>query len=61
MKRKKYKITIKMIKVTTMEHEQVNMKQAKEDIKKLLENSSNEVLEKIFDSKPEFIYKVETT
>lgn len=59
MKRKKYKITIKMIKVTTMEHEQVNMKQAKEDIKKLLENASNEVLEETFDSKPKFTYKIE--
>ncbi len=59
MNRKKYRITIKMTKTTIMEHEQVNMKQAKEDIKKLLENASNEVLEETFDSKPKFTYKIE--
>ena len=48
-----------MTKTTIMEHEQVNMKQAKEDIKKLLENASNEVLEETFDSKPKFTYKIE--
>lgn len=59
MKRKKYKITIKMIKVTTMEHEQESMKRAKGDIKRLIETSGKEVLEQTFNSKPKFIYKIE--
>lgn len=58
MKRKKYRITIKMIKETTMEHEQENMKLAVEDVKKLMDKSSDENLNKIFNSVPRFIYKI---
>jgi hypothetical protein len=60
MNRKKYKVTIKMVKEITMDHEQVSMGKAKEDIKKVIENSTKESLNQIFDSEPKFIYKVET-
>ena len=42
-----------------MDHEQVSKEKAKEDIKKVIENSTNENLNQIFNSKPEFFYKVE--
>lgn len=38
MKRKKYRITVKMIKETTMDHEQENMEKALEDVKTVIEN-----------------------
>lgn len=60
MDRKKYRVTIKMIKVTTMEHEQTSMEQAKEDVKKVIEHSTKDSLNQIFDSEPNFIYKVES-
>lgn len=59
MNRNKYRINIKMIKIITMDHEQVSKEKAKEDIKKVIENSTNENLNQIFNSKPEFFYKVE--
>lgn len=59
MKRKKYRVMIKMIKETTMEHEQKNMKLAIDDIKMLIEKSSENNLNKIFNSNAKFIYKVE--
>lgn len=59
MKRKKYRIIIKMIKETTMEHEQTSKENALQDVKKVLENSTKESTNKIFDSKPKFTYKVE--
>ncbi len=59
MQRKKYRIKIKMIKETTMDHEQESMEKALQDIKVVLENSTKESLNQIFDSKPKFIYKVE--
>lgn len=59
MKRKKYRIKIKMIKETTMDHEQESMEKALQDVKVVLENSTKESLNQIFDSKPKFIYKVE--
>lgn len=58
MNRKKYRITIKMIKEITMDHEQINMEQAKEDVKKVIENSTKDSLNRIFNSEPKFIYKV---
>ena len=59
MKRKKYRIIIKMIKETTMEHEQESSKKALQDVRKVLENTSEDNLSQIFDSKPKYIYKVE--
>ena len=59
MIRKKYRIKIKMIKEVVMDHEQESKEKAKEDVKKIIENSTNDNLNKIFNSKPDFIYKVE--
>ena len=59
MNRKKYRINIKMIKIITMDHEQISKEKAKDDIKKVIENSTNDKLNKIFNSEPKFIYKVE--
>ncbi len=61
MRRKRYRITIKMIKEISMDHEQENIKLALEDVRKIIENSSDANLNKIFNSTPRFIYKVETT
>lgn len=57
--RKRYRITIKMIKETTMDHEQENMQKALEDVKTVIENSTKDSLNQIFKSEPKFIYKVE--
>ena len=59
MKIKKYRIKIKMIKETTMDHEQESMEKALQDVKVVLENSTKESLNQIFDSKPKFTYKIE--
>ena len=59
MNRKKYRINIKMIKIITMDHEQISKEKAKNDIKKVIENSTNDKLNQIFNSEPKFIYKVE--
>lgn len=60
MKRKKYRITIKMIKETTMDHEHESMEKALEDVKLVVENSTKESLNQIFNSKPKFTYKIES-
>ena len=57
--RKRYRIRIKMIKETTMEHEQENMEKALEDVKTVIENSTKESLNQIFKSEPKFTYKIE--
>ena len=59
MNRKKYRINIKMIKIITMDHEQISKEKAKDDIKKVIENSTNDKLNQIFNSEPKFIYRVE--
>ena len=38
MNRKKYRINIKMIKIITMDHEQISKEKAKDDIKKQVKN-----------------------
>ena len=48
-----------MIKEVVMDHEQESKEKAKEDVKKIIENSTNDNLNKIFNSKHDFIYKVE--
>lgn len=58
MKTKKYRITIKMIKIIIMDHEQVSMEKAKKDIERLIENSSDDSINKIFIDKPIYKYKV---
>lgn len=60
MKRKKYRITIKMIKETTMDHEHESMEKALEDVKLVVENSTKDSLNQIFNSKPKFTYKIES-
>ena len=57
--RKRYRIRIKMIKETTMDHEQENMEKALADVKKVIENSTKESLNQIFKSEPKFTYKIE--
>lgn len=52
---------IKMSNVAVMCHEQTSLKKAKEDVKKLIENSSKETIDKIFTSKPKFIYTARKT
>lgn len=59
MKKKRYKITIKMIKETAMDHEQESMEKALEDVRKVVEHSTKDSLNQIFNSEPKFIYKVE--
>lgn len=59
MKRKRYEIKIKMIKETTMSHEQESMGKALNDVKNVLKNSSNDSLNKIFNSEPKFTYRIE--
>lgn len=60
MNRKKYRITIKMVKETTMDHEQESMEKALQDVKVVVENATKESLNQIFNSEPKFIYKVES-
>ena len=36
-----YKVTIKMIKETTMNHQQTSMEKAKRDVERVIENASN--------------------
>ena len=61
MKRKKYKVSVKLICNTTIDHEQTSMKKAKDDVSNLIDNYIKQGLDlkQIFDSKPEFTYKVE--
>lgn len=59
MKRKRYRITIKMIKETTMDHEQESIEKALDDVRKVVEHSTRDSLNQIFRENPKFIYKVE--
>ena len=62
MKRKKYKVRVKLIFETTMDHSQTSMKKAQEDVNRLVNDYlNNEKLNitKLFDEKPRVIYKVE--
>ena len=59
MKKKRYRITIKMIKETAMDHEQESMEKALEDVRKVVEHSTKDSLNQIFNDVPKFIYKVE--
>ena len=59
MIRKKYKVIVKMVKEVVMDHEQESMEKALQDVKKVIENSSRDSINQIFNSEPKFIYKVE--
>ena len=60
MKRKKYKVTVKVIYVTTMDHEQTSMEKAKNDVKKVVENYIKDGVDirNIFDKAPRNSYMV---
>ena len=62
MKRKRYKVRVKLVFETTMDHSQTSMKKAQEDVNRLVNDYlNNEKLNitKLFDEKPRVIYKVE--
>ena len=63
MKRKKYKVRIKLIFETSMDHEQVNMEKAKQDVDRVLKgylkNRKLNILNLVDDKPPRIIYKVE--
>ena len=59
---KRYRIKVKLVYETTMDHSQTSMKKAQEDVNRLVRDYlNNEKLNilKLFDEKPRVIYKVE--
>ena len=59
---KRYRVKVKLIFETTMDHSQTSMKKAQEDVNRLVKDYlNNEKLDitKLFDEKPRVIYKVE--
>ena len=62
MKKKRYRVKVKLVFETTMDHSQTSMKKAQEDVNRLVKDYlNNEKLDitKLFDEKPRVIYKVE--
>ena len=62
MKRKNYKITVKVNYTLTMDHSQTSMQKAKEEVKKVIENylKDGKDLKTFFDNQiPQTIYKAE--
>jgi len=62
MKMKRYRVKVKLVFETTMDHSQTSMKKAQEDVNRLVRDYlNNEKLNilKLFDEKPRVIYKVE--
>lgn len=62
MKMKRYRVKVKLVFETTMDHSQTSMKKAQEDVNRLVKDYlNNEKLDitKLFDEKPRVIYKVE--
>lgn len=62
MKMKRYRVKVKLVFETTMDHSQTSMKKAQEDVHRLVKDYlNNEKLNilKLFDEKPRIIYKVE--
>lgn len=63
MKRKRYKVTVKLIFETTMDHSQTSMRKAQEDVNRVLTNYLKDkklnILNLFEDKPPHFIYKVE--
>ncbi len=63
MKRKNYKVRIKLIFETTMDHSQTSMKKAQEDVNRVLtdylKNRKLNILSLCEDKPPRIIYKVE--
>lgn len=59
---KRYRVKVKLVFETTMDHSQTSMKKAEEDVNRLVKDYlNNEKLDitKLFDEKPRVIYKVE--
>ena len=59
---KRYRVKVKLVFETTMDHSQTSMKKAQEDVNRLVKDYlNNEKLNilKLFDEKPRVIYKVE--
>lgn len=59
---KRYRVKVKLVFETTMDHSQTSMKKAQEDVNRLVNDYlNNEKLNitKLFDEKPRVIYKVE--
>ena len=48
-----------MVKEIAMDHEQESMEKALEDVKKVIEHTTKDNLNQIFDAKPKFIYRIE--
>ncbi len=63
MKRKNYKVKIKLIFETTMDHSQTSMKKAQEDVNRVLtdylKDKKLNILNLFKDKPPHIIYKVE--
>lgn len=62
MKRKNYKVKIKLIYETAMDHSQTSMKKAQEDVDRVLTNylkGKKINILNLFDNPPRIIYKVE--
>lgn len=62
MKRKNYKVKVKLVFETTMDHSQTSMKKAQEDVNRVLtdylKNKKLNILN-LFEMPPHIIYKVE--
>lgn len=63
MKRKNYKVRIKLIFETTMDHSQTSMKKAQEDVNRVLtdylKDKKLNILNLFEDEPPRLVYKVE--
>ena len=62
MKRKNYKVSVKLIFETTMDHSQTSMKKAQEDVDRVLTNylkGKKINILNLFEKPPRIIYKVE--
>lgn len=62
MKRKNYKVKVKLIYETVMDHSQTSMKKAQEDVDRVLTNylkGKKMNILNLFDNPPRIIYKVE--
>lgn len=62
MKMKRYKVRVKLIFETTMDHSQISMQKAKEDVDRVLTNylkGKKLNILNLFENPPHIIYKVE--
>jgi hypothetical protein len=62
MKRKNYKVKVKLVFETTMDHSQTSMRKAQEDVNRVLTDYLKDKklnILNLFDNPPHIIYKVE--